>query len=44
MSVLLQRWREPNGYKDVLAVSLPLVVSMGSITLMQFTDRLFLGH
>jgi len=39
-----QRWREPNGYKDVLNVGLPLVVSLGSTTLMEFTDRVFLSH
>lgn len=44
MFSLTRRWREPCGYKDVLNVSLPLVMSMGSVTLMQFTDRLFLGH
>jgi len=40
---MIKRWKNPNGYKDVLAISLPLVASMGSITLMQFTDRVFLG-
>ena len=37
------RWHKPNGYRDVLAISLPLVASFGSITLMQFTDRIFLA-
>jgi MATE family multidrug resistance protein len=41
---MLKRWRNKNGYRDVLSVSLPLVASMGSITLMQFTDRVFLGR
>jgi MATE family multidrug resistance protein len=36
-------WSRPNGYRRVLAVSLPLVASMGSLTLMQFTDRIFLA-
>ncbi len=44
MISLARRWKEPCGYKDVLNVSLPLVMSMASVTLMQFTDRLFLGH
>lgn len=39
-----ERWSKPNGYRDVLAISLPLVASMGSITLMQFTDRVFLAN
>ncbi len=41
---MLNRWSAPSGYREVLRVSLPLVVSFGSITLMQFTDRLFLGN
>ncbi len=32
------------GYKDVINVSLPLVLSMGSTTVMEFTDRVFLGN
>jgi MATE family multidrug resistance protein len=41
---LIARWSKPNGYRQVLAISLPLVASMGSITLMQFTDRMFLAN
>jgi MATE family multidrug resistance protein len=33
-----------NGYDDVLAVGLPLVISMASTTMMQFVDRIFLGN
>ncbi len=40
----MKRWSAPNGYRDVLNISLPLVASMGSITLMQFTDRMFLAN
>jgi MATE family multidrug resistance protein len=38
------RWGVANGYRDVLKISLPLVASMASVTVMQFTDRLFLAH
>ncbi|MFO7886398.1 MAG: MATE family efflux transporter [Desulfobacteraceae bacterium] len=31
-------------YKEVLRISLPLVVSMGATTVMEFTDRIFLGR
>ncbi len=31
-------------YKRVINVSLPLVLSMGSTTVMEFTDRVFLGN
>lgn len=41
---MTERWSKPNGYRDVLAISLPLVASMGSITVMQFTDRVFLAN
>jgi len=33
-----------NGYKEVIGISLPLVLSMGSTTIMEFTDRVFLGN
>jgi MATE family multidrug resistance protein len=41
---MIKRWSKPNGYRQVFAISLPLVASMGSITLMQFTDRIFLAN
>jgi len=41
---MLQRWSRSYGYREVLAISLPLVASMGAITLMQFTDRIFLAN
>jgi MATE family multidrug resistance protein len=33
----------PGGYRETLKVAWPLIISMGSFTLMQFTDRLFLA-
>lgn len=41
---MLARWHGPGGYKDVLRVGLPLIFSMISHTVMQFTDRVFLGN
>ncbi|MCP4624919.1 MAG: MATE family efflux transporter [bacterium] len=41
---MIERWSRPNGYRKVMAISLPLVASMGSITVMQFTDRIFLAN
>ncbi len=38
------RWEGNCGYGEVLRVGLPLVVSMASVTIMMFTDRLFLSH
>jgi MATE family multidrug resistance protein len=31
-------------YKEILRISLPLVMSMGATTVMEFTDRIFLGR
>ena len=41
---MLKRWDSPNGYRDVFAISLPMVASMGSMTIMHFTDRVFLAN
>ena len=41
---LRTRWGGPGGYREVLRVGLPLIVSMSSVTLMQFTDRMFLSN
>lgn len=37
-------WAVPNGYRHMLKVSLPLIASMGTATIMEVTDRLFLSH
>ena len=39
---LRYRWSCPSGYRDVLRIALPLVLSTGSMTIQQFVDRLFL--
>lgn len=33
----------PGGYREVLRVAYPLIISMGSFTVMQFADRMFLS-
>jgi len=38
------KWEGRGGYREVLNVGLPLVASMASTTVMQFTDRIFLGN
>ena len=43
LRALKSRWEGPCGCGEVLAVGAPLMISMGSTTLMQFTDRMFLG-
>lgn len=37
-------WNKPFGYRDVLKISMPLAISMASTTIMQVTDRIFLGR
>lgn len=41
---LVHVWGRPGGYRELLRIGLPLIVSMSSHTLMLFTDRLFLGR
>ena len=41
---MFNKWNEPGGYRQVLDISIPLVISMGSLSLMLFTDRLFLSR
>jgi MATE family multidrug resistance protein len=36
------RWRRENGYRQVLAVAIPLVLSTGSLSIQHFVDRVFL--
>ncbi|MEF2145917.1 MAG: MATE family efflux transporter [Desulfovibrionaceae bacterium] len=40
----LSAWKGPGSYGQVLSVGWPLVFSMISNTVMQFTDRIFLGN
>ena len=37
-------WRANQRYREVLAVCLPLVMGMSAITVMEFTDRVFLSN
>ena len=36
------RWHRENGYRQVLTIALPLVLSMGSLAITLFVDRMFL--
>ena len=37
-----QSLEKPGGYREMLRVAVPLVISTGSFTVMQFVDRIFL--
>lgn len=43
-AIVRKRRDEPQGYREILRVGLPLVAGMTSSTVMQFTDRLFLSR
>jgi MATE family multidrug resistance protein len=38
------RWGSPQGYRELLALCLPLILSNLAATIMMFTDRVFLGR
>ena len=40
---VITRWREPNGYREILAISIPLIISTGSWAVQSFIDRMFLS-
>ena len=44
MSVQASQNPAPGGYREMLRVAYPLVLSMGTFTIMQFCDRIFLAH
>ncbi len=37
------RWREQGGYREVLRVAVPLIISTGTWAIQQFIDRMFLN-
>lgn len=41
---LREHYEGKGGYKDILSIAVPLMGSMLSITFMEFTDKLLLGH
>ena len=41
---MFERWSQEGGYREVLRIGLPLVVSFGSTSLIHFTDRVFLAN
>ena len=38
-----RRWSAPGGYREVLSLAAPLIVSTGSLALQEFVDRMFLS-
>lgn len=36
------RWRSPAGYRQLLSMAIPLILSMGAVSIQHFVDRMFL--
>lgn len=43
ISAIKGRWSRTNGYKDILTVAIPLILSTSSWSIQQFVDRMFLS-
>lgn len=43
MNVLKQRWHAAGGYREVLQIAVPLILSTGSWSILLFVDRMFLS-
>jgi MATE family multidrug resistance protein len=43
MVILRSRWDGDGGYKDVLKIACPLILSMGFWSILHFIDRVFLA-
>ncbi len=43
MNRIVQRWKTEGGYKDVLVLAIPLIISTGTTSVLHFVDRMFLA-
>ncbi len=43
INIIKDRWNNPGGYKQVLQVAIPLILSTGSWSITLFVDRMFLS-
>lgn len=43
LAQIKRRWRDEGGYREVLQLSIPLILSTGSIVIQHFIDRMFLA-
>ena len=42
-NLIIKRWSEPNGYREIFKISIPLIISTGSWSLQTFIDRMLLS-
>ena len=43
LRALQRRWFEKSGYREVLVISIPLILSTGAWSILLFFDRMFLA-
>jgi len=43
MNRIIKRWKSEGGYKDVLILAIPLIISTGTTSVLHFVDRVFLA-
>jgi MATE family multidrug resistance protein len=42
MNRIINRWKSEGGYRDVLSLAVPLIISTGTVSVLHFIDRMFL--
>ncbi len=43
MNRIINRWKSEGGYRDVLVLAIPLIISTGTTSVLHFVDRMFLA-
>lgn len=43
MNRIIKRWKSEGGYRDVLVLAIPLIISTGTTSVLHFVDRVFLA-
>ena len=43
MNRIINRWKTEGGYRDVLNLAIPLIISTGTVSVLHFIDRMFLA-
>jgi MATE family multidrug resistance protein len=43
LTVISRRWHKPGGYREVLQIAVPLILSTGAWSILLFVDRMFLS-
>lgn len=43
LNPIILKWKEPGGYREILVMAVPLIISTGSWSIQSFIDRMFLS-